>query len=266
MFIFGGPFSDSPCRPQDLDWIVPKEYETNSRILEKLQKLDLNLYQEDTIFMLYYTHPRDILQIFTIQKLYNGGWRYHKQLKRWLKRHDDQKETIYDQQGGIEGESAQFTVFNPETWTRDLMFLKLYYSDLEGQDIAHTGNTRPQNSNNNAQNSQNAVTSQHQQPINQNQQQNGQNVVNVQNIQQNNTPGTQQQTPQVQNAVNSAQNLPNNATNAQQQMNRQQSVNNQRQQQQMYNQSNIQQQQMYQQQQQQQQQQTQFGYQKPAHQ
>ena len=24
---FGGPFSDSPCRPQDLDWIVPKEYE-----------------------------------------------------------------------------------------------------------------------------------------------------------------------------------------------------------------------------------------------
>ena len=93
---FGGPFSDTPCRPQDLDWIVPKEYETNSRILEKLQKLDLNLYQDDTIFMLYYTHPRDILQVFTIQKLYGNGWRYHKQLKRWLKRHDDQKETIFD--------------------------------------------------------------------------------------------------------------------------------------------------------------------------
>merc|ERR1711881_744351 len=97
-----------PCRPQDLDWVVPKEYITNEKIVEKLKNIELDIYTEDTIFMLYYTHPRDILSVACVQKLYRSGWRYHKRKNMWLKRHDDTKEVINDPNGRNIGEKALF--------------------------------------------------------------------------------------------------------------------------------------------------------------
>lgn len=130
--IFGGPFSDTPCRPQDIDIIVPKEYMTNEKIIEKLQKLDLDLYHEDTIFMLYYTHTKDVMSMYCAKSLYSKGWRYHKVHQRWLKRHDDKSEPIVDAMGQNIGENALFKIYDPVAWAKQVVSMELRYNDLEG--------------------------------------------------------------------------------------------------------------------------------------
>ena len=39
---FGGPWADTPCRPQDIDYHVPHEYLTNQAIRDKLAPVKLN--------------------------------------------------------------------------------------------------------------------------------------------------------------------------------------------------------------------------------
>lgn len=99
---FGGPWADTPCRPQDIDFHVPPEYLVNASIRsvnikyllafggsrkaclddviliilhllffirEKLPPIRLNRYKDDLLFYLFYTNPGDVLQIAAAAEL-----------------------------------------------------------------------------------------------------------------------------------------------------------------------------------------------------
>lgn len=129
---FGGPFSDMPCRPQDIDFIVPSEYLTNDKICEKLMKMNLDSLIDDTIFMLYYTNPRDIMSVACRDELTRKHWRYHKKERRWLKRLDSESKPIIGPQGNHIGETGTFKFFNPDKWAMEKREnWELLYADIE---------------------------------------------------------------------------------------------------------------------------------------
>lgn len=66
---FAGPWADTPCRPQDMDYHVPPEYLINGSIREKLAPLRLNRYKEDLLFYLFYCFVGDVLQIAAAAEL-----------------------------------------------------------------------------------------------------------------------------------------------------------------------------------------------------
>eukprot|EP00093_Oithona_nana_P002104 02104.XXX_34846_36863_1 [CDS] Oithona nana genome sequencing. len=83
---FGGPWADTPCRPQDIDYHVPFEYLTNTTIRDKLAPVKLNRYKDDVLFYMFYTNVGDVLQLAAAAELYNRDWRYHKEDRVWITR------------------------------------------------------------------------------------------------------------------------------------------------------------------------------------
>merc|ERR1719190_319632 len=83
---FGGPWAETPCRPQDIDFHVPYEYLTNTTIRDKLAPVKLNRYKDDVLFYMFYTDVGDVLQLAAAAELYNRDWRYHKDDRVWITR------------------------------------------------------------------------------------------------------------------------------------------------------------------------------------
>ncbi|XP_065053859.1 CCR4-NOT transcription complex subunit 2-like isoform X2 [Rhopilema esculentum] len=83
---FGSPFSDTTCRPHEIDFYVPPEYLVNTTIRDRLANIRLNRYGEDLLFYLYYTNCGDILQLAAAAELYSRDWRYHKEERVWITR------------------------------------------------------------------------------------------------------------------------------------------------------------------------------------
>jgi len=83
---FGGPWAETPCRPQDIDFPVPYEYLTNTTIRDKLAPVKLNRYKDDVLFYMFYTNVGDVLQLAAAAELYNRDWRYHKDDRVWITR------------------------------------------------------------------------------------------------------------------------------------------------------------------------------------
>ncbi|KAF2360012.1 NOT2/NOT3/NOT5 [Trinorchestia longiramus] len=88
---FGGPWADSPCRPQDIDYHVPQEYLVNQQIsmygrAGKLAPIQFDRYGEDLLFYMFYSNAGDVWQLMAAAELYNRDWRYHKEERVWLTR------------------------------------------------------------------------------------------------------------------------------------------------------------------------------------
>lgn len=66
---FGGPFSDSPARPQDIDYPVPSEYLINVAIRDKLSQMKMKQYKDDLLFFLFYTNCGDVMQLAAASEL-----------------------------------------------------------------------------------------------------------------------------------------------------------------------------------------------------
>ena len=81
---FASPWSDTPARPQDIDYHVPQEYIINSRIREKLAPIKPSRYGDELLFYLYYNNGNDILQVYANYELHTRNWRYHKEERVWI--------------------------------------------------------------------------------------------------------------------------------------------------------------------------------------
>ena len=58
---------------------------------------------------MFYSAPRDVLQAFAAQELYRRDWRYHAELRLWLKARSPQEQ--------IQGHpSVQFVYFDVNSW------------------------------------------------------------------------------------------------------------------------------------------------------
>ena len=77
---FSSPFSESSgAEPL---YSVPQCYvnHTPSFKLENLAKIHM-----ETLFYMFYSMPKDIMQAYAAQELYKRDWKYHSELKVWLK-------------------------------------------------------------------------------------------------------------------------------------------------------------------------------------
>jgi len=61
----------------------------------------LSKFQLETLFHIFYSLPRDILQAYSAQELYTRQWRYHVDLKLWFRLREN---------------SEQFEFFDTARW------------------------------------------------------------------------------------------------------------------------------------------------------
>jgi CCR4-NOT transcription complex subunit 2 len=71
----------------------------------------------ETLFYIFYQMPKDILQACSAQELYRRDWRYHGELKIWLKPHRNPNEVgLMAQQ-----QQPQFIYFDAKSWEHKIL-------------------------------------------------------------------------------------------------------------------------------------------------
>ncbi|TRY73112.1 hypothetical protein TCAL_05551 [Tigriopus californicus] len=138
---FGGPWADTPCRPQDIDYHVPHEYLTNQSIREKLAPVKLNRYKDDVLFYMFYTNVGDVLQLAAAAELYNRDWRYHRDDRVWITRAPGMGPTEKTQTY----ERGTYYFFDVTSWRKAPKEFHLDYDKLEDRPAlpASMGGSQP---------------------------------------------------------------------------------------------------------------------------
>lgn len=79
---FAGPWATAPIK-REPDFQIPQAYLVSPppKIADKI-----DLFSDDTLFYIFYTMPKDIMQLSAARTLAKRDWLYHKELKMWLKR------------------------------------------------------------------------------------------------------------------------------------------------------------------------------------
>ncbi|GIX92481.1 hypothetical protein CDAR_400422 [Caerostris darwini] len=128
---FAGPWSEHPCRPQDIDFHVPSEYLVNQNIRDKLAPVKLNRYGEDLLFYLFYMFSGDVLQLAAAAELYNRDWRFHKDERVWITRVPGMNPTEKCQSF----ERGMYYFFDADNWRKVAKEFHLDYERLEERPI-----------------------------------------------------------------------------------------------------------------------------------
>ena len=124
---FSSPWSDTPARPQDIDYNVPQEYIINMKMRDKLAPIKLNKYGDELLFYLYYNNGNDVLQMYVNIELHSRHWRYHKEERIWILK-DQNIEPIYRTQTHEQG---TFIVFDVKQFKKIHRDMTVEYSKLE---------------------------------------------------------------------------------------------------------------------------------------
>ncbi|GMM37939.1 CCR4-NOT core subunit [Saccharomycopsis crataegensis] len=81
-------------------------------------------FPEDTLFFIFYSKPKDILQELAARELRERNWRFHKVLKVWLAKVKD----VEPIQEGPSAERGLYTFFDPQNWQKVTKEFVLEYS------------------------------------------------------------------------------------------------------------------------------------------
>lgn len=80
---FSSPFTDTALQLHtDPQFRTPSCYMMHP---PSLKSEHLSKFANETLFFMFYSLPRDILQACAAQELYRREWRYHAELRVWLK-------------------------------------------------------------------------------------------------------------------------------------------------------------------------------------
>ena len=85
------------------------------------------LFQDETLFYLFYKHPGTVVQELTYLELRKRNWRYHKTLKAWLTK-DPMMEPIVSQDGL--SERGSYVFFDPQRWEKCQRDFFLFYNAI----------------------------------------------------------------------------------------------------------------------------------------
>ncbi|QPG73051.1 hypothetical protein FOA43_000355 [Brettanomyces nanus] len=72
----------------------------------------INTFNDETLFFIFYSKPRDTLQELAARELNNRNWRYHKDLQVWLTK-DSSVEPVPNGPGS---ERGTYVFFDPTSW------------------------------------------------------------------------------------------------------------------------------------------------------
>lgn len=103
--IFSSPFTDQPYSV-DAQYTIPQCYLMHP---PSLKSDHLSKFHLETLFYMFFTSPHDVKQACAAQELYRREWRYHGELRIWLKARRPQEL--------MQGHpSVQFQYFDVNSW------------------------------------------------------------------------------------------------------------------------------------------------------
>ncbi|KAJ2889518.1 transcriptional regulator, partial [Coemansia aciculifera] len=85
------------------------------------------LFTDETLFYMFYTMPREELQLAAAEELYRRQWRYHKELRLWLTKDLESQPTARTPRG----EQSVFIFFDPGVWQKVKKEFLVMYEMLE---------------------------------------------------------------------------------------------------------------------------------------
>ncbi|KAK4049865.1 transcriptional regulator [Microbotryomycetes sp. JL201] len=86
-------------------------------------------FSDETLFFIFYSQPRDVMQELAAHELYKHNWRYHKELRLWLTKEAGTEPT----QKTATFERGSYIVFDPTLWERVRKEFVLEFSALESR-------------------------------------------------------------------------------------------------------------------------------------
>ncbi|KAJ1773982.1 transcriptional regulator [Coemansia sp. RSA 1843] len=90
---------------------------------------------DETLFYIFYTMPRDELQLAAAEELYRRQWRYHKELRLWLTKDPDSQPIARTPRG----EQGVFIFFDPGVWQKIKKEFLVLYEMLEDRGALSAG-------------------------------------------------------------------------------------------------------------------------------
>ena len=107
------------------DFVLPNCYTVLNvhKLEEKIQS-----FSDETLFFIFYTMVRDVMQEVAAIELTNRNWRYHKVHMIWLT-----KDPQFGDPTPIsnEAERGRYVVFNEKLWQRESRDMILRWADLD---------------------------------------------------------------------------------------------------------------------------------------
>ncbi|KAK6533867.1 hypothetical protein TWF281_005216 [Arthrobotrys megalospora] len=122
---FASPWSDQQVRAAEPDFKLPPCYAVMNT--QPLQSKVRN-FSDETLFYIFYTMPKDVMQEIVAQELTQRNWRYHKDLQVWLTKVPG-NEPSQIVQGRFE--KGVYVFFEPTAWERQQKEFVLEYAALD---------------------------------------------------------------------------------------------------------------------------------------
>ncbi|KAL9113010.1 MAG: hypothetical protein Q9227_002875 [Pyrenula ochraceoflavens] len=96
-------------------------------------------FSEDSLFYIFYTMPRDIMQELAAEELTKRKWRYHKYEKMWMTKDESSPQPVPIDE---ESEQGMYIWWDWKNWRKARRQVVLRFSDLEDRGIGGNGGTR----------------------------------------------------------------------------------------------------------------------------
>ena len=97
--------------------------------LYKISSNSIIFFSKFQVFFLFYSVPKDKLQIAIAAELYRRGWRYHTEYKIWVARLPN----INPEMRHENFEQGEYQYFNKDTWSREKKIIYLEYAKLDNK-------------------------------------------------------------------------------------------------------------------------------------
>ncbi|KAG5302142.1 NOT2 family protein [Histoplasma ohiense] len=124
---FASPFiSSNSAVPLQVDYTLPACY--NVANVQPLQTR-IPSFSDETLFYIFYSMPRDIMQELVAEELMGRKWRYHKVERAWLTR-DDAYPSPVEVERGL-SERGFYLWWDPSSWKKVRREFILRYADLD---------------------------------------------------------------------------------------------------------------------------------------
>lgn len=120
---FASPWIETSRSEVEPQFKTPEEFHISD--VSKLEE-KLTLFTDETLFYIFYTRPRDVLQELSARESMNRNWRFHKGLSLWLTK-DQSVEPI---QQDAQSERGVYIFFDPHNWERVKKEFILQYASI----------------------------------------------------------------------------------------------------------------------------------------
>ncbi|KAH3661228.1 hypothetical protein OGAPHI_006635 [Ogataea philodendri] len=122
---FASPWLETSRSEVEPIFSVPKSFEIKNDELASVESR-ISTFNDETLFFIFYSKPRDVLQELVARELNSRNWRYHKDLQVWLTKDSNVEPTV----NGPASENGTYVFFDPTSWEYVTKDFVLYYQSI----------------------------------------------------------------------------------------------------------------------------------------